>query len=280
MKIDLVFLIVLGFVVAYVFALYKIESMIDLSNTKQIEHMADVSDAQIAEAVKRYYLSDEFIKNISIVSAQLQTNGLTVPGNLITKGPILIDHDVPHPDNSDGAFYRAEGQVQIATDDLLRLRHIGSKTTGIQFDVRQGTGDIQNPNGQMKISRQGIMFGGTNTDREFNSGQISAGLHVADSLNIVGMSNKDKGSRRVDMWAEGGFNVYGPIKGNTICLGGTCIDESNLQMLTGARGVSLKHLSGGHLTELADKPWVHAGQDRVLSKWFEASKSNFALVKN
>jgi hypothetical protein len=84
MKIDLVFLIILGIVIAYVFALYKIESMIDLSNTKQIEHMADVTDAQIAEAVKKYYLSDEFIKNISIVSAQIQKDGLTVSGNLST----------------------------------------------------------------------------------------------------------------------------------------------------------------------------------------------------
>jgi hypothetical protein len=63
----------------------------------------------------------------------------------------------------------------------------------------------------MKISRQGIMFGGPNAEREGNSGQISAGLHIPNSLNIVGMSaDKNAASRRIDMWAEGGLNVYGP----------------------------------------------------------------------
>ncbi len=135
---------------------------------------------------------------------------------------LLGSQNVPHPDVGDGAFYRADGQVQIATDDLIRLRHVGTKETGIQFDVRRDTdnekvrpGDIQNPNGQTKISRWGIMFGGENNDREVNSAQISAGLHHADSLNIVGMSaNKDAASRRVDMWAEGGFSVFGPQKVN------------------------------------------------------------------
>ncbi len=128
---------------------------------------------------------------------------------------LLGGQDVPHPDVGDGALYRADGQVQIATDDLIRLRHVGSKATGIQFDVREGAGDMQNPNGQMKISRQGIMFGGPNANREVNSGQISAGLHHPNSLNIVGMSaNKEWNNRRVDMWAEGGFSVFGPQKVN------------------------------------------------------------------
>jgi microcystin-dependent protein len=50
------------------------------------ENMADTSDAQIADAVKKYYLSDEFIKNISLVASQLQQNGLKVPGNLEVSG--------------------------------------------------------------------------------------------------------------------------------------------------------------------------------------------------
>jgi len=128
---------------------------------------------------------------------------------------LLGGQEIPHPDVGDGALYRADGQVQIATDDLIRLRHVGSKATGIQFDVSPGAGDIGNPNGQMKITRQGIMFGGPNENREGNSAQISAGLHHANSLNIVGMSaDKGSGSRRVDMWAEGGFSVFGPQKIN------------------------------------------------------------------
>jgi hypothetical protein len=135
---------------------------------------------------------------------------LNVKGHIDTPLVKVGAHNINHPDDVDGAVYRADGQLQIATDDLVRVRHIGSKQTGIQFDARPGAGDINNPNGQMKITRQGIMFGGPNADREVNSGQISAGLHIPNSLNIVGMS-KDKGSasRRVDVWAEGGHHVHG-----------------------------------------------------------------------
>ncbi len=58
---------------------------------KNIEPMADSSlNSQIAEAVRQYYLSDEFIKNISIVSAQLQRDGLVIPGNLTVNGSFNI----------------------------------------------------------------------------------------------------------------------------------------------------------------------------------------------
>ena len=125
---------------------------------------------------------------------------------------LLGDQNIAHPDVGHGAFYRADGQVNIATDDVIRLRHLGSKSTGIQFDVTQKTGDIQNPNGQMKFSRHGIMFGGPNDARETNSAQITAGLHIPNSLNIVGMSSdKNAASRRIDMWAEGGLNVTGGV---------------------------------------------------------------------
>jgi hypothetical protein len=53
------------------------------------------------------------------------------------------------------------------------------------------------------------MFGGANNGRETNSAQISAGIHEADSLNIVGMSNTSAQNRRVRVWAEGGFIVNG-----------------------------------------------------------------------
>jgi len=49
---------------------------------ENIESMGDVSNDQIAAAVRNYYLSDEFVKNISIVSAQLQRDGLAISGPL------------------------------------------------------------------------------------------------------------------------------------------------------------------------------------------------------
>ena len=73
-------------------------------------------------------------------------------------------------------------------------------------------GDIVAPNGRMKISNQGIMLGGPNiAGREYNSAQISAGLHEPNSLNIVGMSSSMiANDRRVDIWSEGGLHLRGP----------------------------------------------------------------------
>lgn len=92
----------------------------------------------------------------------------------------------------------------------------GSGNAWIRGDlsVKEGKVKIQDnievPNGELRISAQGIMLGGPNKDREHNSAQISAGKHIANSLNLVGMSSgKGHHDRRVDMWAEGGFNVHG-----------------------------------------------------------------------
>ncbi len=74
MKIDLVFLIVLGIVVAYLFVLHRVETMADVGSLEQIK-----------EAVKQVYLADvEAIRNLSNVATKLQAEGLTVPGNLKT----------------------------------------------------------------------------------------------------------------------------------------------------------------------------------------------------
>jgi hypothetical protein len=206
-----------------------------------IETMADTNITdQIKEAVKQYYLADvESIRNLSEVATKLQAGGLAVPGNLIMKGPIFTDHNIAHPDINDGAIYRAEGQLTVASDDLIRFRSSTKKANTIEMNVNDGSintsgpinsnglisgtnlnvqnkiivnSNIQGPNGQMRLSDQGIIFGGPNKDKETNSGQISAGLHIPNSLNIVGMS-ADNGhvSRRIDMWAEGGLNVNGQL---------------------------------------------------------------------
>lgn len=71
---------------------------------------------------------------------------------------------------------------------------------------------IRNPKGHTVVSANGIQFGGNNNDRQKDSAQISAGIHKADSLNIVGMSTKkDANTRKVTMWAEGGFDLKGAM---------------------------------------------------------------------
>lgn len=140
-------------------------------------------------------------------------NQMTIDKNGLVRAATLNSTfqgaNVAHPDNYDGAVYRADGQMQVAVDDLVRFRNTSKKETGIQFDTRQGAGDMAGPNGIMKITRQGIMFGGPNDGtKEVNSAQISAGRHVANSLNIVGMSSdKTSSTRKVDVWAEGGFTL-------------------------------------------------------------------------
>ena len=111
--------------------MHKVETMINLSNTKHIEHMADVTDAQIADAVKKYYLSDEFIKNISIVSAQIQQNGLTVPGNLKVDGNILT---------AGSSIMECAGRQHMTGSDMLYLLHKNGVIIGKEWG---GTGDIQ-----------------------------------------------------------------------------------------------------------------------------------------
>jgi len=77
MKIDLIFLIILCVVIAYVFILYKVEQMADTTNTTNID--------QIKEAIKQVYLTDvDAIRNLSAVATKLQSEGLTIPGNLTT----------------------------------------------------------------------------------------------------------------------------------------------------------------------------------------------------
>lgn len=62
-------------------------------NEKKVESMADVSNDQIAAAVRNYYLSDEFIRNISTVSAQLQKDGLIISGP-ISSGTISAQDNI------------------------------------------------------------------------------------------------------------------------------------------------------------------------------------------
>ena len=107
MKIDLYFFIAIIVIVIYVFVTHQIEKITNVSRV--VENMADVTDAQIDAAVRRYYFSDEFINNISQVAAQLQQTGMT------TKGGITV-----------GSNEKPPGWVQLSVnadgDPHLRLK--------------------------------------------------------------------------------------------------------------------------------------------------------------
>ncbi len=115
MKIDLVFLITLIVIIAYVFIIYKVEKL-------TIENMGEVS-GDIREAIKQVYLADvEAIRNLSEVATKLQAGGLTVPGQMTLKGNLLVNN----PDQQDKLivykngdskppylFYNKQGSVGV-----------------------------------------------------------------------------------------------------------------------------------------------------------------------
>ena len=71
------------FLLVIILLLFHLYFKLSDKKDKNIEHMADDSiNGQIADAVKKYYLSDEFVKNISAVSAQIQKDGLNISGQI------------------------------------------------------------------------------------------------------------------------------------------------------------------------------------------------------
>jgi len=72
------------FVITFIF-LFNIYNHISTCKNK-IEKMSNVSEAQLAEAVKKYYLSDDFIRSITAAAAQVQRDGLTISGDLNVTG--------------------------------------------------------------------------------------------------------------------------------------------------------------------------------------------------
>ena len=141
-KINIVFIII-GFVL--IFNLYwkkdNIETMANLDSQQRDEVKQLIYDT--------YRIDVNAIKNLSELATRLQAGGITIPGNatisntLTAKGPILLDHNVEHPTSGDGALYRAEGQVYMASDDFIRLKQQTANTPHkIQFDVRNGSANF------------------------------------------------------------------------------------------------------------------------------------------
>jgi hypothetical protein len=74
---------------------------------------------------------------------------------------------------------------------------------------------IRTPNDDLKMNQHGIQFGGGNSGRQIDSAQISVGLHTPDTLSIVGMSDAANVNRKVEVWAEGGLKINGPLNVDT-----------------------------------------------------------------
>jgi len=59
-----------------------------------IEKMTPISDNNIAEAVRQYYISDDFLKTMSDISIKSQTEGLKIIGDVSIRGNIKARNEI------------------------------------------------------------------------------------------------------------------------------------------------------------------------------------------
>jgi hypothetical protein len=165
--------------------------------------------------------------NVAAANSTLQTavasNLVTVPANLTGLTNSLSSNATLANNVGTNIVSDATKRAQLTsavTDADLKFRLGDSKKTiwcadGVCRVPDTGTADdIMKPDGNLKLNKFGIMFGGNNVSgREHNSAQISAGVHESNSLNIVGMSSDgNPNNRKVTTWAEGGFKINGRVQ--------------------------------------------------------------------
>jgi hypothetical protein len=86
------------FICIFLFLVYFIYQKMS-SCKKSIENMTDLDDKQILNAINKYYVSDDFAKNIRTIAQRLQTSGLEnsgfqIVGNIDVTGNIKADGEI------------------------------------------------------------------------------------------------------------------------------------------------------------------------------------------
>lgn len=168
-------LIILIVVLVFIFHIYW---------TKYTEPMTDVSQ-DIKDAIRQIYNADiEAIRNLSEIANKLQSDGLIVPGKLTMKGPILTEDIGYHPDLMDGAIYRAEDHLTIASNDLIKFRSSTNQENTIEMDV--GNGSLKT-NGEITCDKLQV-----NKDAKVNSNlSVSSNLNVSGTVNSQNITSKN-----------------------------------------------------------------------------------------
>ena len=218
-----------------------------------------VSD-QIKQAVKEVYLADvESIRNLSEVATKLQAGGLTVPGHTNVRGKMVIGT----------TSYAAELPAWLAMSvDDPRDSHIRLKTKN---DDAKNT-YIINRDGKLVLHAGGDVFSvGKDTtvinNKLLANGEINTpaghtfkctGRQHMTREELLYILHKNGVVIGTEQGGNGKLSVQGDLSvGDKLCIGGTCIDESHLQMLTGQKTVKIK---SGNM-------WVHTegGTNRMLA---------------
>jgi len=176
------------------------------SQPKTVEKFADVSSADIKQAVKDVYQADvESIRNLSNVATKLQNGSLTVPGPMVTNNLQLATGQW-------GVNHKGERHSYIVNDDtnFKKLMIVGNNTAGGAREV--GIWDNLTVNGNTNISgavnvaNGGRYYG----DRHFfNDVEKCGNLRVGCAWGIPGIYSEDAGKDLVLGAASGNVKVNG-----------------------------------------------------------------------
>lgn len=168
---------------------------------------------------------------------------MTQIGDLQLPGAVYFKNRANGHINLDGAMYKTDGKIYLSIDDdfFVKRTHIeepclhintvqGSMKLGGTNPLAPltiaGTGKQYGPDADMHITNDCILFGGANSENVNSSGQISAGLHVSNSLNMVGIGT-ESANRKIDIWAEGGMTLRGHLKTNETVAFQAVVDEGD-----------------------------------------------------
>ena len=147
MKTDLVFLLIFGIIIIYIFIIYKVENMADVSNIDQIK-----------EAVKQVYMADiEAIRNLSEVAQKIQANGLTIPAHANIRGRMSIGSNTNAKDLADYIGL----SVENTNDTHIRLKTKADDNKSVY---------LINRDGHLRVNTHGIgdMFGVNRDGHTYN----------------------------------------------------------------------------------------------------------------
>lgn len=111
------------FICIFIILIYHVYKNI-YSCKNNIEKMTSISDDRIAEAVKQYYLSDDFLKTMATTSIKIQTEGLKFNGNISVNGSIKAINEITSNNYSlsgtNTNINNAMESFQIQQDNLRR----------------------------------------------------------------------------------------------------------------------------------------------------------------
>lgn len=173
--------ILIGIIFVLIFYIYQNKTIERMSNEESM-------DKKIEEAINKKYLADlGAIRNLSEVSKKLQSDGLTIPGNLRVEGNLVVDRDS-----------NVKGNLNVDKDSSVKGTSTIHTLDGGKYTGGGGWRDIE-----LKDKNRGFRF--IVGDKKFGFHPNGNGLHYQHSNNSY---NK--------MPMYGGANVKGNLNAGDI----------------------------------------------------------------